>query len=54
MWAGSCVKGSWEGSSEVGRVDKVQRTGVLGWASSNWWDGGCRQVQHENASEEWK
>lgn len=30
MWAGLCVKGSGEGSSEVGRVDKVQRTGVLG------------------------
>lgn len=30
MWAALCVKGSGEASSEVGRVDKVQRTGVLG------------------------
>lgn len=30
MWAGLCVKGSGEGSSEIGRVDKVRRTGVLG------------------------
>lgn len=30
MWAGLCVKGGGEGSSDMGRVDKVQRTGVLG------------------------
>lgn len=30
MWAGLCVKGGGEGSSEMGRVDKVQGTGVLG------------------------
>lgn len=52
MWAGLFVKGSGEASSEVGRVDKVQRTGCWGWALPNWWDGDHRQVQYENRSGE--
>lgn len=37
-WAGLGVKGGGEGSCEMGRVDKVQRTGVLrlGLAKLGW------------------
>lgn len=41
MWACLCVNGG-RGNSELGRVDKVCRTGVLG------------LVQYRNGSDEWK
>lgn len=54
MWAGLCVKGGGEGSSEMGRVDKVQRMVCWGWALPNWWGGDHRQVQYGNGSDKWK